>query len=147
LYRYGPVVPQQARAGAPIADLASHDVTRFPALGWLDLQLAALPQTTRVVLVLPPVHAASLNGTGQESARSDDACKASLGAVARQHGAGLIDYRVASILATRDENFWDPLHYRVGIAKRIELDIAALLNGQGADDLEQRAGLWIAPRR
>ncbi len=42
---------------------------------------------------------------------------------------GLADYRFRSPLTTRDENFWDPLHYRVGIAADLARDLVAIASG------------------
>jgi hypothetical protein len=98
------------------------------------------------MLLLPPLHAASLPGRGTAD-RDDAACKASISAIARKAGAGMIDYRFASQLAVRDKNFWDPLHYRTGIAQRIEQDIADLFKGRVPDDSVARAGSITMPWR
>jgi hypothetical protein len=102
---------------------------RFPALAWLDESLAALPQSTVKVIVLPPTHAAGLPREGSTAAQLYDACKAALTELAGRHGAALVDYAHMSSVTKADENYWDPLHYRLPIARRIEADLAAVAKG------------------
>ena len=46
--------------------------------------------------------------------------------------AGL-DRRFASPITSHDSNFWDPLHYRVPIARRVTDGIAAALAGERSE--------------
>ncbi len=117
----------------------------FPALAWLEAELAALPPDTPKLILLPPQHWASLPGTGSARAARDAACKAALVELARRVDAALIDYRLLSPLTLNDANFWDPLHYRIGIARRIEADLVAVRQGllTGGPDVVLR----VAPAR
>jgi hypothetical protein len=146
LYQGRAATVQQVHATAALPVMDRPDYTRYPALQWLEARLAALPKATRIMLVLPPLHAASLPGQGAGE-RADAACKASITAIARKLGAGVIDYRIASALAVTDENFWDPLHYRIGIAQRIEMDMSDLFKGRAPNDIATRADNVLIPAR
>lgn len=112
---------------------------RFPALAWLDDALGAFPPSTRLVLVLPPAHAIGLPREGSVGWRRHEACKAEIGRIATRHGAALADYAYASPLTREDANYWDGLHYRLPIARRIESDLVAILKGaQPAPDAALR---------
>ncbi|HEV7336073.1 MAG TPA: hypothetical protein VGO06_08905 [Bosea sp. (in: a-proteobacteria)] len=103
---------------------------RFPALAWLDQALAAFPQQTRRILVLPPIHGATLPREGTAGFERQQACKAQIAAIAARHGAIIADYAHVSPLTREDTNYWDPLHYRLPIARRIEADLIALGRGE-----------------
>lgn len=44
----------------------------------------------------------------------------------------IADYAHPSVLTREDSNYWDPAHYRLPIARRIEADLIALGRGQAA---------------
>jgi hypothetical protein len=113
----------------------------FPALGWLEAELAALPPATRRLILLPPQHWASLPGAGAAQVARDAACKAALVQIADRVDATLLDYRLLSPLTREDARFWDPLHYRIDVARRIEADLRAADQGAMAlhDDVVVRA--------
>jgi hypothetical protein len=124
--------PQSFRDHTPDAPLTLHKEANqhFPALAWLETALAALPPATRKVIILPPVHAASLSVEGDPMRLAEANCKLALLKLSQRVGATLLDYRVVSPLTSDDTAFWDPLHYRVAIARRIAQDIA-LADSQG----------------
>lgn len=110
----------------------------FPALKWLDADLGALA-AQRVILVFMPVHIAAQPRLGSDVAAVEMECKSRVAELARRHDAHLIDFRIHSHLTTRDENYWDNLHYRLPIAGQIIADIGdALETGGAAAD-----GTWI----
>lgn len=102
---------------------------RFPALDWLDAALAAFPGETVRMIVLPPTHFASLPREGSADAQRYDACKAALRELAGRRNASIVDYAHGSSLTRNDENYWDPLHFRLRIARRVEAELAAVLRG------------------
>jgi hypothetical protein len=53
--------------------------------------------------------------------------------IATRHGAHLVDFKIASAITTEDAHYWDPLHYRLPIAKRIVEGIATAV-ATGKDD-------------
>jgi len=42
----------------------------------------------------------------------------------------VMDYMIDSPITRVDDNYWDPLHYTAPVAREIEGDIAAHLNGE-----------------
>jgi hypothetical protein len=95
------------------------DARIFPAVAWLDGLLASLPAETRRMLVYMPLHIAAQPTPGSLVAAEVDLCKARIDAVARRHGAKVVDFAVDSPVTRQDANYWDPLHYRLPIAVRI----------------------------
>lgn len=102
---------------------------RFPALAWLDAALATLPGGTPKLLVLPPVHLTALPREGSHGWQRYMACKAELGRLAARHGAVVADYAHRSPVTREDSNYWDPLHFRLPIARRVEADLIAVARG------------------
>jgi hypothetical protein len=102
---------------------------RFPALAWLDQALAAFPAQTQRILVLPPIHGGALPREGTAAFQRQLACKAQIAAIAGKRGAIIADYAHLSPLTGEDTNYWDPAHYRLPIARRIEADLIALGKG------------------
>ncbi len=90
----------------------------FPALDWLDGMLASRAFES-TVLMLTPVHVATQPKPGQPAYAREQKCKAQLARLAARHGMFVIDFRRPSGITREDSNYWDPLHYRVGIASRI----------------------------
>jgi hypothetical protein len=116
-----PTPPQPSNRGEQV---------ELPALLWLDQILARVPDETRKVLAFMPVH---VSHPGQDLAF--EVCKARIAEIGRQRDATVIDWRISSTITREDSNFWDPLHYRVPIAKRIARDLAgAALSGTQSED-------------
>jgi hypothetical protein len=138
LYRaHGGAVPPALPPAPDVAPSAGGHA--FPALAWLEAELAALPAATRKLILLPPLHWASLPAEGSADVARNAACKRALMALAERVDASLLDYRLLSPLTQDDSRFWDPLHYRIDVARRIEDDLARadrdrrLGQGQGGD--------------
>jgi hypothetical protein len=123
------LAPQVPAAEVPAAERASW---RFPALAWLEQGLAAFPATTRRLIVLPPVHAGAMPREGSAAWQRFAACKAEIAAIAVRQNAVVADYAHPSALTREDTNYWDPAHYRLPIARRIEADLIALGRGAAA---------------
>ncbi|MGY2049858.1 hypothetical protein [Methylobacterium sp. JK268] len=107
-------IREMARAQEPIGPGAA-----FPALAWLDDLLATAPGDAVKVVAFMPAHVAVQPRPGSDDAAREDACKAQAAAIGRRHGATVVDLRIASPLTTRDENYWDALHYRLPVADRV----------------------------
>lgn len=105
---------------------------RFPALAWLEQGLAAFPAEARRLIVLPPVHAGAMPRAGSAAWQRFVACKAEIVAIAARQKAVVADYAHPSTLTREDSNYWDPAHYRLPIARRIEADLIALGRGEAA---------------
>lgn len=119
----------------PPLSSAERSQLKFPALAWLDEELARIPSPNLKVLAIMPVNVAAQPMPGTHGADVEAECKARIVAIARKRGATLIDWRIASSLTTNDLNYWDSLHYRVPIATQIAKELAsAALSGQEAAD-------------
>lgn len=128
---HGGVAPELSPIEPPVAVSANEQSSwRFPALDWLDGALAAFPPATRKMIVLPPVYLGGLPREGSAGWQRYAACKAALAALASRHGAVVVDYAHASPVTRADTNYWDPLHFRLPIARRVEADLLAVAHGQ-----------------
>jgi hypothetical protein len=117
-----------ADADEPVAALPAD--TYFPALDQLDTVLAALPASTRLVIVMPPVYQAMLPRPGTQVAADLPACKAALaGKLNGRERSGFLDFFVDGSISRDPENFMDLQHYRMNIARLIEARIANVLAG------------------
>ncbi|RXT57666.1 hypothetical protein B6S44_04470 [Bosea sp. Tri-44] len=134
LYRgYGGHAPDLTPQSPPVVVAAAERARwQFPALAWLEQRLAAFPTTTRRLIVLPPVHAGALPREGSAAWQRFEACKAEIAAIAARQQAVMADYGHPSVLTREDANYWDPAHYRLPIARRIEADLIALGRGESA---------------
>lgn len=132
LYRsYGGHAPDLTPQSPPVEVALSERASwRFPALAWLEQGLATFPATTRRLIVLPPVHAGALPREGSAAWQRFAACKAEVAAIAARQKAIVADYAHPSALTREDSNYWDPAHYRLPIARRIEADLIALGRGE-----------------
>lgn len=92
---------------------------RMPALAWLGAMLRRIPAETEVLIAFMPVHIAVQAPAGGEAAARDEECKARIARLGALRGALAVDFRRPSPVTVNDENYWDPLHYRIGIADRI----------------------------
>jgi hypothetical protein len=101
---------------------------------WLEAELAAFPAKTRRLIVLPPLHWASLPGEGHPDVARGAACKRALVDLAMRVDAALLDYRLLSPLTRDDSRFWDPLHYRTDVARQMEADLFATTSGIRPDN-------------
>jgi hypothetical protein len=126
---WGPKGPH-AFSAAPALQLgeAERNAMTFPALAWLDESLAALPGSTKKLLVFPPVHANSIPPAGSYGEAREAECKTRIAAIASQRGALLADWRFVSPLTTDDSHFWDGLHYRLPIAYHLIDDLEHVIN-------------------
>jgi hypothetical protein len=133
LYRsYGGHAPDLAPQSPVEVAADERAAWRFPALAWLERGLAAFPATTRRLIVLPPVHAGALPRQGSVGWQRFQACKAEIAAIAGRQQAVIADYAHPSVLTSEDSNYWDPAHYRLPIARRIEAELIALGRGETA---------------
>jgi hypothetical protein len=103
---------------------------RFPALVWLDETLSLFPAGTPKLIVLPPTHVAAQPREGSLAAQRYNACKVALRGLAARQGATIVDYAHDSAVTRVDGNYWDPLHFRLPIARRVEADLAAVSQGE-----------------
>jgi hypothetical protein len=132
--------PQPLPNGAPPA-LAEEEkrALKFPAHSWLDTMLGELPASTIKVLAFMPVHVAAQAWPGTREAAVEAECKVRIAAIGRAHGAKAIDWRIASPITIEDANYWDGLHYRLPIARRVADELVdAVLSGKDSADGDYR---------
>jgi hypothetical protein len=80
-----------------------------------------------------PAHVAGQPQPGSQEAAREAECKARIGEIAARRGVPFVDFKLPSPITTRDEHYWDPLHYRLPIAQRI-VDGIARAAATGRDD-------------
>ncbi len=120
---------------AVVLSESEKEALRFPALVYLQEMFSALPPETEVVLAFMPVHVAAQPVPGTREAAIEAECKARIVAIGKTRNAVVVDWRIPSTITTRDENYWDSLHYRLPIARRIADDLAGpVRQGRNATD-------------
>jgi hypothetical protein len=89
----------------------------FPNLELQRQMLRALPNQTIKALILPPYHQFRQPAPGSRQAQILGECKARVAQFARTiPNTTVIDFMVRSPITMDDRSYWDPVHYRVGIA-------------------------------
>ena len=116
LYAGGvPVAPAPVEPPVEMSD-AARQALRFPALPLLRDLLASLPQAEKIVFLVP-YHISAQPRPGSREAIIWGECKARLEAlVASVPRARLVDFMIPSPVTRADDNYWDPLHYRLRIS-------------------------------
>ena len=120
---------------------AAKDMRR-PAASWeipsIDRLRAALqaipPETLKLLFFVPYNHRFIATAPGPALALQSE-CKRRVAEIAAATpNTAAIDFMIPSPITLDDSNYWDPHHYRVGIADRIVTDLAQALRGQTSDD-------------
>jgi hypothetical protein len=126
-YKFDFPPPPATMAQASMVDLSARP---FPAIDRLAAALKTAPGTPLVV-VFPPVYVTDLPNDAQSLAVLEE-CKARLARLAATTPrGGFLDYLVDSPTARDQASFQDTGHYRAPVARRIEQEIAGVLNGPG----------------
>ncbi|GAC1347069.1 MAG: hypothetical protein NVSMB18_30950 [Acetobacteraceae bacterium] len=97
----------------------------FPALPLLHQMLDSLPADTQKILFFTPYHQEQQGEPGSGTAWRWSECKRAAAAIAASTGSMAIDFMIPSRITGDRDNYWDPLHYRVGIAARLAEALAA----------------------
>lgn len=134
---FGVYDPRVARArlyphGAPptrripkIAPDSQHPDWEFAAHDLLSTMLAASTGVKGTVMLFAPLH-------GDYLARSEALyreCKGRIVMLGQEYGVQMIDFMIESEITSSDEKFWDPLHFRDGVARIVEDGIADVFTG------------------
>jgi len=108
----------------------------FPNLGLLENMLRTLPAETVKALILPPYHQSRLPVPGSRQAAILLECKMRIGRLAEAvPNTTVIDFWRRSRITLKDENYWDPQHYKASIAPILEHAIVnSIRNGPGDAD-------------
>ncbi|MCJ7787481.1 MAG: hypothetical protein MUP20_02000, partial [Methyloceanibacter sp.] len=104
---------------------------RYPALTWLDDIMGRFPG--REVLAYMPAHIGFQPQPGSGKAARLGMQRAHRRDRAPPQGGVFVDFNIPSEITTNDDNYWDPLHYRLPTAERIVTDIEVAM-GTGQDD-------------
>lgn len=116
-----------------VLNAAERAALRFPTHALMEDLLNALPAESRKVLFFVPYHLSGLPAPGSDEATRWAECKGRLAAIARRFpNTVVVDFMRPSPITTRDENYWDRLHYTLGVADRLAGDLFAAAES-GAD--------------
>jgi hypothetical protein len=114
------------------ASAAIRSSWRYPALDRLAATLAGLPEGARLLLLFPPVHVAFQPAPHSFDEAYEAECKRRVATIAASRHGMTVDFRFASPITSEDANYWDPLHYRLPIAKRVAEALRQAESGDGA---------------
>ena len=129
LYGSGPAAPPRPVVPPAQMSEAERRALHFPALPLLRDLLQSLPNTEKLVFLVP-YHVSAQPAPGSRDAIIWGECKARLGAlVAATPHARLVDFMIPSPVTREDDNYWDPLHYRVRIATWLAASLRAAADG------------------
>ena len=124
----GPNIPGGARVGDPAG-------WEYPAMAALRDMLAALPRATQKALLFVPYNHRLLPEPGSPGALVWDECRRRVIAEAKQAPHTTVaDFMRISPITSRDDNYWDGVHYRIGVGDRLAEGLAEATHGQTADD-------------
>jgi len=104
----------------------------LPALALLGPALQAIPASARVVLFFPPAHIEQQGLPGSRTAARWAACKQAVLAIADSR-AEIRDFLIPSAITRDRSSYWDPLHFREGVAARV----AELLGGGNGTEVRR----------
>ncbi len=111
-------------AAVPDQDAAADSIAAAPLLAQF---LVSLPAAVPVVLVIPPRYRDPEATPAASAVARQHACADAYRKVARGRArTAMLDFIEQSDIAGPDE-FWDPIHYRASVARRMEAAIAAAL--------------------
>ena len=72
---------------------------------------------------------------GTDGERVWNECKRRVATLAQATSNGLaVDFMHATAITMADDNYWDPQHYRVGIADRLAHDLVAADHAEASPD-------------
>ena len=133
----GPSVPPGTRHGPPQS-------WRFPALETLRSELARFPVSTRKILFFVPYNHWLFPQPASEGAEVWAECKQRAAALsANIPNTLVVDFMRPSAITENDSNYWDPLHYRVGVADTLARDVAAAANGEVTVNAAVLGSSWL----
>ncbi len=107
----------------------------LPALPMLAAALHLLPPSTRKILFFTPSHVSIQGIPGTDYAAMWNACRAQIATLAATTpNTTLADFNIPSPITRNPASFWDPVHYRIGIADQIVQDLATAATGHPTPD-------------
>jgi hypothetical protein len=137
-YDRAKVAANMAKSGVTIpggAHTGSPSTWRFPTHEWLQANLDLFPDTTKKILFFVPYNHHIQTAPGGDGADIWAECKRRVAAMAAARPNTLaVDFLMDSPITADDDNYWDALHYRTGIADRLARDLAAAWRGKISAD-------------
>jgi hypothetical protein len=132
---YGATYPppvKSAAAPSPAIDFKPRSWS-YLSHALLDQILGALPDDTRKILFFVPYHQYRQPAPNTKGGAQWGECKKRFATMAERHpNTVVLDFMIPSPITSRDENYWDPLHYSVSVADRIARLVAAGASGKPA---------------
>jgi hypothetical protein len=102
---------------------------RFPTHAMLQELLAAMPSALKIVYFVP-YHIATQPRDGSREAIVWQECKSRVAELVQEAPhARLVDFMIRSAVTVNDENYWDPLHYRLAISTWLAQSLRAAAEG------------------
>jgi hypothetical protein len=115
---------QKKRAAAsPPKTLSSKECIelKYPALSMLEDCLRKIPADSLKILFFVPYHIYRQPSSGSLDAVTLQVCKQRIVKLAKEYpNTYILDFMIESDITTKDENYWDPLHFTVETAILIE---------------------------
>ncbi|CAH2602969.1 conserved protein of unknown function [Rhodovastum atsumiense] len=127
----------------PKDDAAAPASWALPGVDRLRAALAAVPERTlKLLFFVPYNHRLIAQAPGPALALQTE-CKRRVAALGRSlPNLAVVDFMIPGPITLDDDNYWDPHHYRNGIAERIVADLAGALRGEATPD----AAILVLPR-
>jgi hypothetical protein len=128
--------------GPPQGDPAS---LNFPTMPLLHATLTRLPAETQKIVFFSPYLLQKQGAPGSRAHALWAECKRRVVNVARGFAnATVVDFLVPSAITRNPMNYWDPVHYRVGVAERLAHDLSDAAH-HATVPAEDGAVLWPEP--
>ncbi|MBY4639072.1 hypothetical protein K6L44_03445 [Gluconacetobacter entanii] len=100
------------------------------SMGLLRAMLSHLPEGTRRLLWFPPASAYLHGPAGSRSRMRALACRRAVTAMAAGMADTLVvDFDIPGPIVDDRDSFWDPLHYRLSVARRVMDDFGRIAHG------------------
>ncbi|MBV8525638.1 MAG: hypothetical protein JOY71_26560 [Acetobacteraceae bacterium] len=145
---YAPFVPDErvydpARVAVHLREAASltwpDDGTdprswRLAALDRLGPALDLLPPETRKIVFFVPFNHVFQPKAGPGHALWAECKRRVTQIVSTRPNAAAVDFMIPSPITEDDNNYWDAIHYRVGVAERLAHDLGAASRGEPSED-------------
>ncbi len=118
----------------------------FPAIDLLRPTLERIPPGTRKILFFAPFNHVQRPDAGGLLGEWNECKRRVAGIAAEVPNTVVVDFMIPSPITDNDDNYWDAVHYRVGIADRLVRDIARAASGLPSADGDYRLLSPPAPR-
>jgi len=131
-----PAVPVGTRSGPASA-------WEYPAMAPLRAMLKTMPASASKVLFFVPYNRHMLTEPGTEGQAVWDECRRHVVELARDVPHTLVvDFMFHNPITDDDDNYWDGVHYRIGVGDRLAQDFVAAERGEVSPDYRV---LWPPP--